>query len=164
MLSTISAQAVGPCTGRPPGFFQSDPSACNAYHVCGPNGVAIERGTCPAPFMFHQNAQKCDWSENVSCFECDPTQQFSQTPVAGSCIHFIRCIGTVATLEACPSGLQFDAANSNCNLQSVVNCAPAAANRCPPVFDPTRPVFFADDADCNRFVFHFGYLILTITL
>lgn len=149
LVCIVSGQVRGPCTGRPVGFFQADPAQCNAYFACGPNGVAT-RDTCPAPFMFRQDRQKCDWPENVNCFQCDETAAYQNTPVANSCIHFVRCVRLIPSLEVCPSGLMFDKKVGQCNIAALVDCTVEDVNRC---LDPNNPEFFADENDCNRFVF-----------
>lgn len=100
---------------------------CNAWYRCGPNGP--EAGNCQPEFNFNPLTRACDWPENFECFKCPSNQTISTHIMDRSCRSFIRCIGGVPSQLMCESGLQFNNATGQCDLESVVQCS--LRFRCP---------------------------------
>jgi len=147
VLTTAYGQEVHVCTGRPTGVFVRDISRCDGWFRCEQNGPVA--GNCPAPFLFNEPIQECDWDYNVQCFQCPQTQPIHHERVPGSCTQFIRCINNVASQHACQNGLQFNTVTSQCDLPANVGCT--VASTCPPNIPPGQMVTFRSDTDCSVF-------------
>lgn len=152
LLATGASANNNLCANRQVGSFVRDVRDCRDYFSCNEKRQAIP-GRCPAPFLFDEVNQKCNFATLVTCFNCPRDQAFVNIPVANTCNEYIRCVHNQPEHRVCPSDLLFDRELRQCNVPDAVDCAQEPVPECPATSDPANPIFFRDPEDCGRYTF-----------
>lgn len=162
VLAVLASTAyANVCDGEANGAFVNNPDHCPGYFQCI-DGVAIP-GECEKPFIFYANERHCSyaigncadyWSRTTQAppttteaplnYDCVPGE-IHYLPHERICTQYILCFNGVPTLQECPAGLEFSAAEMTCVKPEMSQCV---ENRCPEV-DEVDPLHLPNYKDCS---------------
>ncbi|XP_022258941.1 chondroitin proteoglycan-2-like [Limulus polyphemus] len=105
------------------GCFTPDPTDCASYYRCI-DGIRVKY-TCSPGLYFNRHTKKCDYKDNVSCYNFKCPSRNGMFKNKNDCGMFWHCSNYIPYLKECPSNLHWSVERQRCEWPCIAKCDPS---------------------------------------